>query len=231
TRLCPSHRGQHLQHRAVLRWRQLRDVRDRRWQVCALWIWRQPGRLVALSQVVSSLGAGEPAHPAPRDERANHVGVCPPMWAGLLCVLLLGCGGESEFPVTQLEDGSVEIDHSGLPQQNLQGELLVSTEIIGDPRYASVVGRQLWISDRAGDPWLHVIDLEADSIVISFGRTGEGPGDFSEVPQLSNRLHDSGGIWAYDARLRRLTRLSTRPDEPVDIRTSLDGSVGHVWSF
>jgi len=153
------------------------------------------------------------------------------MWAGLLCVLLLGCGGESEFPVTQLEDGSVEIDHSGLPQQNLQGELLVSTEIIGDPRYASVVGRQLWISDRAGDPWLHVIDLEADSIVISFGRTGEGPGDFSEVPQLSNRLHDSGGIWAYDARLRRLTRLSTRPDEPVDIRTSLDGSVGHVWSF
>lgn len=131
----------------------------------------------------------------------------------------------------QRRDGTVGLSHAHLPTLALVGAPVVMTQVIGDPRHMTVTGQELWISDRAGDPYLHIIDLSTDSLVLSRGSTGEGPGDFGEVPQLSVRPGDQGAVWAYDARLRRLTRVTsdTAPDYRV-IRAFGD-QVNHTWSL
>ncbi len=105
-----------------------------------------------------------------------------------LVVVLAACGsGDHPPPLTQLPDGTPAFSHAGLVTDSLTGHLIVATSVIGEPRYMAVSGSELWIADRSGDPYLHVVDLIRDSLVLSRGQDGEGPGDFAEVPQLSVR--------------------------------------------
>lgn len=130
---------------------------------------------------------------------------------GLAALSFQGCESAKPTPrLTALADGTPAFSQAGLVTDTLGGQLLVDMPILGDPRYMAVVGSDLWIADRSGDPFLHMIDLRTDSLVFSRGRSGEGPGDFGATPRLSVRPGDDGAVWAYDLVLRRLTR---EPDD------------------
>jgi hypothetical protein len=65
----------------------------------------------------------------------------------------------------------------------------------------------LWLADGAGDPYVHVVDLIAGRFLVSYGQNGEGPGDFESLVNLTTRPGEAPEIWAFDANLRRITRL------------------------
>jgi hypothetical protein len=152
---------------------------------------------------------------------------------GVLALLMMtGCGDRPEAdPVTTLPDGTMALSHADLITDSVRGDLVLSTERIGDPRFMTLVGTRLWISDRSGDPYLHVIDLVQDSLVESRGRSGEGPGDYGEVPQLTTRPGDTTAIWAYDASLRRLTREPADPQVARRIVQMFGDTVHGVYSM
>ncbi len=90
----------------------------------------------------------------------------------------------------------------------VSGRLLVSSTAFGRPEYALTQGNRLWISDQAGDPYIHLIDISGRRIVASFGHTGVGPGDFDQgISGLSRRPGDATAAWALSLGLRRLTRV------------------------
>jgi hypothetical protein len=89
----------------------------------------------------------------------------------------------------------------------------------------------LWISDHSGDPYLHLVDLRDKRLIASRGRQGEGPGDFGEPPQFSLRPGDSTGVWAYDARLRRLTRESASINNGYRTLKGPGEQLESVWSY
>jgi hypothetical protein len=65
----------------------------------------------------------------------------------------------------------------------------------------------LWVGDRTGDPFLHLIRLSDGTLVRSVGRRGEGPGDFHDVAAFSIRPGDTTGIWVFDYNQSRLSRV------------------------
>ncbi len=91
---------------------------------------------------------------------------------------------------------------------DLVGALEVTAPIIGMPRHMATNGAFMWLYDRVGEPYFHLIDLSHHRIAVSYGRSGEGPGDFASVASLQVRPGDTSGVWAYDPQLRRLTQLT-----------------------
>ncbi len=156
-------------------------------------------------------------------------------WRQVAAIVTLGCvaGCDSPKPqaTTTLDDGTVALSHAGLIDDSLHGILVAATPAIGDPRYMAVEGSTLWIADRSGDPFLHLIDVGADTVLESRGRSGEGPGDYGEVPQLTRRPGDTAAIWTYDARLRRLTREPR--DASVDRRVipMFGDDIEYAWAL
>lgn len=126
----------------------------------------------------------------------------------LLAIFAAGsCGRRSSrWPLDHLADGTLAISHAALHPQYPEPRLLISDPMIGDPRHLEVQGDRLWIADDKGDPYLDVVNIATGKILVSFGRHGEGPGDFGNVPQFSRRPGDNEGIWAYDDGLKRTTR-------------------------
>jgi hypothetical protein len=119
----------------------------------------------------------------------------------------------------------------GVDAVRLRGDTVVSVGMLTNGMYLAITANHLWISDRGGDPFMHVIDLYGDSLIRSFGRLGEGPGDFGEAPKLSVRPGDEGAVWAYDAVNRRLTRFVGSPVDSL-VSSRLSGlQLAHVWSL
>lgn len=144
--------------------------------------------MVAVSLSVSGVGAQTPVRP-----------YVPPDYPGML---------SDRFPPT--------LPHTGVRVTKLAGDLLVSEPAIGRPSKMVIQGRRLWVGDHAGDPYLHVIDLDSGRLVRSLGRAGQGPGDFRSVAQLSLRPGDTSGVWVFDLDQRRLTRV---PSTGAGVRT------------
>jgi hypothetical protein len=98
--------------------------------------------------------------------------------------------------------------HADLSVDSLESISISAPPAIGRPTLLRMTGRHLWISDLASDPGLHVVDAETGVLVRSFGRMGEGPGEFSTRPfGLEIAPGDSSAVWAFDLSLQRLTRF------------------------
>ncbi len=141
-----------------------------------------------------------------------------PGFGVLSAAVLLGCTGESSPSAvtvgSMVDPGTPEWVPTGGPTPiPVTGELLVESVAIGQPGRMVVDGDRLWINDKSGDPFLHLVDLRTGSVVRSRGRAGEGPGDFGALVSLSVRPADSAAIWAFDLRYQRLTRVLAPGDE------------------
>ena len=115
----------------------------------------------------------------------------PWMW---LCALAL-----SPFDL----GGAVQVPHS---TDTLRGEALSRSPAIGWPGFMQPWGKHLLITDWQGDPNLHLLDRATGELIVSFGRIGQGPGDFPGLLSGAQQpRHDSSAVWVYDGR--KLTRI------------------------
>lgn len=116
-----------------------------------------------------------------------------------------------EYPRTLSDRFPASLPYPGMRVIRLRGSVLVSDPAVVRPSTMVVQGRSLWMNDEVGDPFIHVVNLDTRTVVRSFGRAGEGPGDFRNVMQLASRPGDVMGMWAYDMSQRRLSRLTREP--------------------
>jgi hypothetical protein len=90
----------------------------------------------------------------------------------------------------------------------LEPEVVVEHEKLGAPTELMSVGQHLVVIDGMGDPAIHIIDGQSGEIRRSFGRSGEGPGEFRGAWSITPSMEDPEAVWIYDLRLARLTRVN-----------------------
>lgn len=151
-----------------------------------------------------------------------------------LLVLTAGAGAcaarKSRASLDRYFSQRSDLSESALHPIKLQGEPVAQGSVIGSPGHLSVQGSSLWLSDRKGDPFIHLIDVGSRSILESYGRAGEGPGDFHGVTNLAPRPGDTLATWAFDGGLSRMTRLTTEGSRgtPAVFRVPTDARGMHA---
>lgn len=158
-----------------------------------------------------------------------------------LCCLVMARGGLAQIPRPYVpphypvptEKLQAVLPHTTVNPVELTGTPLMSSVAIGRASKMIVQGQRLWVGDQMGDPFLHVVDIPSGGLRKSFARNGEGPGDFHSATQLSLRPGDTSGVWVFDYNLRRMTRVTERPDprHPPTVITALGRGVAHrmLW--
>lgn len=114
------------------------------------------------------------------------------------------------------DPGPPDLDHAGLSLSELAGEALTRDEALGLPAAAEVVGDYLVVVDRGGATPLHSVHVPTGRLV-SFGREGEGPGEF-QAPWALDPVSGESAFWVWDVGLQRLTLVQldgARPSRPL----------------
>ena len=101
-------------------------------------------------------------------------------------------------------------DHAGLPLLKIHAETLSAANTLGKPSFLALNGSRLWISDRGGNPFLHIVDTATGRIIRSHGRRGDGPEEFRDVVNLLPDPVDQSKVLAWDARYRLMRVSETR---------------------
>lgn len=112
--------------------------------------------------------------------------------------------------------GPPDLDHADLAPIGLAGEVLNRDDALGLPAALAIVGDHLVVVDRGGGTPLHTVDRRTGELV-SFGREGEGPGEFEGIWNLDADPGRSG-FWVWDLALQRLTLVvlaGPRPAGPL----------------
>lgn len=138
---------------------------------------------------------------------------------GLAAIGLMGCDSQTEDPSSDRQSGASEA-------VQVDGQELARAPVIGRPGSPVLVrggdnGEMVWLRDTSGDPGLHLIDASSGEVIRSFGRAGEGPGEFSRG-RPSDLLPDPerpNAVWAWDMGLQRLTRFDPKPSNGYDVDT------------
>jgi hypothetical protein len=100
------------------------------------------------------------------------------------------------------------LDDYGVIPPTLASRALAGLELVTLPSFPALRDELLIISDGDGNPYLHLLDPTSGLPAGSFGRSGEGPGEFGSWPQILKGPPDlERRTWVFDARLRRLTAL------------------------
>jgi len=90
---------------------------------------------------------------------------------------------------------------------------LAVSPVMGQPMYPTVSGDVVWVVDAHGDPGLHAFGADDGNLLVSLGRTGDGPGEFGQVP--FGLIGGNGGhIQAWDPVNQRL--LGFEPRSPTE---------------
>ena len=95
------------------------------------------------------------------------------------------------------------------PSVTLATETVVSDDAIGWIADLAVVGDRIVGIDALLDPSVHVFDLKSLRYLASYGRSGDGPGEFKDPEQIVAGASESPDeVWILDGVHQRLTRLS-----------------------
>lgn len=120
---------------------------------------------------------------------------------------LTGCETNRFHP----DDIPPEFDHGKLSYESLTGRVVVPASFVGYPAGMLALGEHLVISDYpTGEGALHLVDLTTGERLLSFGRVGEGPGEFTSIPRLLRDPVDPQSFWAFDPGASRLSRFHIR---------------------
>lgn len=100
-------------------------------------------------------------------------------------------------------------DHAAPTSEALIPEAVYSDDLLGWVVDLALTGRRLVGIDALRDPSVHVFDIETVKRLGSYGRRGDGPGEFKDPEQIVPGATDSpGDVWILDGVHQRLTRLS-----------------------
>lgn len=97
----------------------------------------------------------------------------------------------------------------------LEGRVLASHVALGIPWALEVNDSDLWVSDHAGDPFVHLLNAQSGAFRHSVGRRGDGPGEFAGRISRGQVLRAApGGIARYfDVSRQRVTFID--PADPA----------------
>ncbi len=126
----------------------------------------------------------------------------------LLCLVISSVVGASAC--SPAVDTPFELDHSSWSPIRLASEVVNQDPALGLPTDIVVWGEVLAVSDLSGDPYLHIISRASGERLASFGRRGEGPGEFGTVPTLLGTIPGTDTLLLFDPMLQRLTVLPPR---------------------
>ncbi|HEX7118016.1 MAG TPA: BF3164 family lipoprotein [Longimicrobiales bacterium] len=101
-----------------------------------------------------------------------------------------------------------ELDHSRWEPVALTAEVVTDSEFLALPKEVEVVGPYLTLIDAAADSVITVVRRATGELVRTFGRRGEGPGEYSGAWSIEPVPGSENAIWIYDFSLLRLTRVS-----------------------
>lgn len=112
------------------------------------------------------------------------------------------------------------------PQLKVSTSLLATSPVLGRIGPMWVAGDRVWVGDYSGDPFLHVVDLASGKLLVSWGKLGEGPGDFKSIEAFSAGRAGVDRVIAIDGTQGRLNEIGLRSDlRPQVYRTwTLPGS-------
>lgn len=117
----------------------------------------------------------------------------------------------------------------------LAEQVIAQGDYLDSPRRMAVVGDRLVLLDRSA-PMVHVFRLPDGHRIGSFGREGDGPGEFRGPATVHADLEAPGAFWVFDNGLNRLTRFRfTHPDSLPRLgdMANFQGTSGHhfqsVW--
>ena len=118
----------------------------------------------------------------------------------LVSLLMIGPGCEPQL-------GPAEFDHATLEPVRLHPEVVFDDSTLSHP-YALVAFRDtLIVGEALAGPFVRVIDARAGDLRHSFGRTGDGPGEFRTVWEIWKATAGPAVLSTFDPTLRRITRL------------------------
>lgn len=126
----------------------------------------------------------------------------PILLVGMAAFVASACSGGGTRQVEQ-----AELDHSRFAPRLLEAEVLYDGDVLGLPWRIAVVDGYLLVIDVASDSVLHLFDAHDGRHVLSFGRRGEGPGEFTGAWSIDPVPEKHGEAWVYDVSLRRFTRM------------------------
>lgn len=119
-------------------------------------------------------------------------------WCLLTAALVSACG-----PAGEARDTGHE------PQAGLAPETVFSDDALGSIVDLALVGDRVVALDALLDPSVHVFDLASLRRRASYGRRGDGPGEFKDPEQIvTGGPNAPDEVWILDGVHQRLTRLS-----------------------
>jgi len=118
--------------------------------------------------------------------------------------MLIGVGGcaDRTHPARNAGDA---LDEYHLPVRSIRGRVMGAE--LGRPSAITVVGPNVVVLDDATDSVVHVIRAADGTLLRSFGRRGEGPGEYRSAWSLATAPGGGSGVWIYDMALRRFTAI------------------------
>jgi hypothetical protein len=126
---------------------------------------------------------------------------------GLGTLTLAACSGDLAEARRAQEEMEPQLDHAALNPAHLTARTVSESELLGMPRSISVVGRHVVVSDMAADRAFHVFDRDSGAHLNSFGRRGNGPGEFMTYAVISRVPGGMDVVDALDPTKAQLTRL------------------------
>lgn len=132
------------------------------------------------------------------DGGAAHRSVFWPLVAVALCAVFGAC-----------RDDEAEDDGRATMPITLSPETVFTDDALGWVVELALAGDRLVALDALLDPAVHVLDLARSRRLGSYGRSGDGPGEFKDPEQIITGATDSHTeVWVLDGVHQRLTRLS-----------------------
>lgn len=111
-------------------------------------------------------------------------------------------------------------DHAQYAPATIHAAIVSEADFLAAPRDLEVIGNYLVVSDMYSQEAIHVFDGSSREYLGSFGRHGQGPGEFVAAPVLSAMPGADSVVVALDPSFRRVTRFHLPGGEvaPIDAR-------------
>ncbi len=122
------------------------------------------------------------------------------------------------------------LPYARVPSTELHGSVINDDTTLAAPSVLCISGDFLLVGNSRGDSAVIILDQHSGRLVTSFGRNGEGPGEYRSVVGIQADRENPSTVWLYDMTLRRLTQITLnrnadviRPVADRSIRVDVDG--------